>query len=146
MSSVMSRLSLLMVLLLVSVGTVLAAPEPTPTSSETTAFPAPQQVEGRNRCAGSVDHVMTNLTGAAGDTLEQLQAKYEDSTGFRAVVFDDTAAFVVVDPETLGAWNDRLADSGVRAAPSCVSTDLVTSASHMAASLTLGNDEWAAAG
>ena len=63
----------------------------------------PIEVSGRTVCPGSVAAVMTNLTGAPADAVEQLQAKYENVDGFRGVVFDGKGAVVIASPETLGS-------------------------------------------
>jgi putative intracellular protease/amidase len=87
--------------------------------------PRATAVSGRTTCQGSIDSVMTNLDGSAADQLEELQAKYENTDGFRAVVFSGKSAAIVVAPETVDAWRKALANSDVKVVASCVSTALL---------------------
>jgi ABC-type glycerol-3-phosphate transport system substrate-binding protein len=94
----------------------------TQSSGPTASAAAPQ---GRSRCAGSVPVVLTNLQGAAANTLEQLQGTYEAKPGFLAVVFDGTKAVVVVEAARLPAWLADLTPNGIAVAPGCVDPALL---------------------
>jgi hypothetical protein len=89
---------------------------------------------------------MTNLYGSAADQLEELQAKYEDTAGFRAVVFDGQDAIVVVAPESLDLWRKRLAASSVSLVASCVSTPLADAVQRAVDSINVGSGGFSAVG
>ncbi len=124
---------------------VIAAPDAT-LGNEASQPLAAQRVADRTVCEGSVDSVLTNLTGEAADALELLQGKYGESAGFRAVVHDGTTPVVVVDPASLASWKDRLAATDTRLAPSCVDDGILTAAHEALESLDVGSGEFAAVG
>jgi hypothetical protein len=76
--------------------------------------------QGRSRCPGSAPVALTNLQGAAADTVERLQSTYEAKPGFLAVVFDGAKATVVVEAARLPEWLAELTPKGIAVAPSCV--------------------------
>ncbi len=92
-----------------------STPEGSPRSAASAAGP-----QGRSECPGSAPVALTDLRGAAADTLEQLQSTYEAKPGFLAVIFDGTKAIVVVEAERLPEWLTELMPKGIAVAPSCV--------------------------
>ena len=97
------------------------------------------QAQGRSRCAGSAPVALTNLQGAAADTVERLQGTYEGRLGFLAVVFDGAKPIVVVEAESLPAWLADLTPKGVSVAPSCVDPALLAAVKAAAPALTPPN-------
>jgi hypothetical protein len=59
------------------------------------------------------------------EALQELQATYEESPGFMAVVHDGASPIIVVDRALLPQWHAQMAPRGVRVAPSCVDARLV---------------------
>jgi len=103
-------------------------------------------VGDRTTCEGSADTVLTNLGGSAADELEELQAKYEGLDGFRAVVFDGAAPAIVVAPDALSTWREKLADSGLAVVASCVSTSLLDAARRAVNETDVGDDGFSSVG
>ena len=100
----------------------IACGEPSRSGSASSADPASL---ARSVCPGSVPRVLTNLSGARADAVEQLQGRYGEKPGFLAVVFDGTQAIVVVESGQLAEWRAGLAPSGVSVAPSCIDVELL---------------------
>lgn len=99
-----------------------------PSTSQASPSAVPVAIDGRTSCNGSAGPVYSGLTGAVADRLEEMQGKYEDQDGFRAVVYDGANALVIVARESLSTWQTRLKDSGVPVFPSCVPSSLVDAA------------------
>lgn len=131
-------------LMVTAAGSIVSASS-VPASSLGAEPMGPSEVSGRTLCDGSVDRVFTDLSGAPADSIERLQAKYENVPGFRSVVYDGQAAVVVVEARALEEWAD-LIDKTVRVAPSCVSEDLIEAAAAVVRDLDLGEDESAVSG
>lgn len=131
-------------LMVTAAGSIVSASS-VPASSLGAEPMGPSEVSGRTLCDGSIDRVFTDLSGAPADSIERLQAKYEDVPGFRSVVYDGQAAVVVVEARALEEWAD-LIDKAVRVAPSCVSEDLIEAAAAVVRDLDLGEDESAVSG
>lgn len=89
---------------------------------------------------------MTNLSGQVADLLEELQGKYEDADGFRAVVYDGTRAAIEVAPETLDRWQGDLAGSDVAVVASCVPTSLIDAARKVVDSMDVGSTGFSSVG
>lgn len=103
-------------------------------------------VSDRTTCEGAIPSVMTNLSGSDADVLEDLQSRYGDGDGFRAVVFDGNVAAIVVAPEAFGAWRARFSNSDTPVVASCVSTGLLDGALETVDRLDVGPDGFVSAG
>ena len=131
------RLAVLAILVLIASSTTAVRPAQAgvvPSGAAAVNAPAaasdaqPTEVTGRTTCQGSITTVMTNLYGPVADLLEELQGKYEDADGFRAVVYDGSGAAIVVAPDAIDRWQVDLAGSDVAVVASCVPTSLVDAA------------------
>ncbi len=80
---------------------------------------------GRSLCADGVRNVIRRVEGGAATALERLQAAYENTPGFIAVVHDGAKPIIVVDAALLSEWRARIAPSGVTVASTCVDRQLL---------------------
>ena len=103
-------------------------------------------VVSRSKCSGSIEKVLTEVGGQRADLGEELQGEYQGIPGFRVVVHDADGPVVIVDPARLGEWKERMAETGVRVAPSCVSETLIVVAQAAVSRLLMGEGDFGSAG
>lgn len=119
---------------------------PTGTHPMSVSDPSGGTHSGRARCAGAVDAARVLNQGDAGDVLERIQAAGELAPGFLAVVHDGDGPIVVVERPFLEEWVARTAGWGVRAAPSCVPHEILTTTTVALTQIRLGPGEMTSAG
>jgi hypothetical protein len=113
------------VALVAALSAACGTPAPSTAEGVSPATTAALRVVGRSQCLGSVPQVLRQVEGAAADTLEGLQATYENDPGFLGVVHDGKQAVIVVESGRVLEWQARMAPLGVAVAVSCVDPELL---------------------
>lgn len=102
-----------------------AEPRPIEPAAASPGAGSPSVGVVRSLCTGAVSSVNREVNGIAADQLEELQATFGREPGFLAVVNAAGQSVIVVEAGALPEWQNGLAGTGTRVAPSCIDPRLL---------------------